>query len=123
MLAIAAALNSTMVTAIPPGETFVHVRPEDGPHGEHTGYKGYLKMEMEDYWHYQSPGEADQFDREATLAFVAQLTEEEVLVLLAGIGKTPDHNDGEQWSAFTDALMADRYDDIETMLAQAESHK
>ena len=113
MLAIAAALNSTMVTTMS-NEEFGHVRPSEGTHGTHTGYKGLIEMQMEDYWHSESK-EADQFDCEATLAFVAQLTEEEVLTLLVAMGKAPDHNDGDQWKAFANALCMEQYDEVEQM--------
>jgi hypothetical protein len=110
MLAIAVALNSTM----PPDklvliETFVHFRPGEGHHGVHTGLKGWLEMEMEDFWHY-NPEESSHFDREATLAFVSRLSDDEVMSLLRAMGKAPDDDVfSDKWKAFVDALCPNRY--------------
>ena len=87
MLAIAVALNSTMpADNLVLTETFTHFRPGEGYHGVHTGLKGWLEMEMEDFWHY-NPKESGQFDKEATLAFVSRLSNDEVMSLLRAMGR------------------------------------
>jgi hypothetical protein len=122
MLAIAAALNSTM----PPEdfmltETFTHVRPGEDYHGVHTGLKGWLEMEMEDFWHY-NPKESSQFDKEATLAFVSRLSDDELMSLLRAMGKAPgDDIFGEKWNVFVDALFAERFEDVTSMIERSAS--
>jgi hypothetical protein len=119
MLAIAAALNGTMPMPLDDPclvETFVHTRPDEGCHGAHTGLKGWLEIEMEDFWHY-NPVESSQFDREATLAFINCLSDEEVLPLLRAMGKAPDDDAfSDKWQAFVDALCAERFEDVAAMI-------
>jgi hypothetical protein len=122
MLAIAAALNSTMpADNLVLTETFTHIRPGEDCHGVHTGLKGWLEMEMEDFWHY-NPVESSQFDREATLAFVSRLSDGEVVSLLRAMGKAPgDDVFGEKWSVFVDALFAEQFEDVARMIEQSAS--
>ena len=122
MLAIAVALNSTMpADNLVLTETFTHDRPGEGSHGVHTGLKGWLEMEMEDFWHYNA-GESSQFDREATLAFVSRLSDDEVMSLLRAMGKAPgDDVFSDKWKVFVDALFAERFEDVASMIEQSAS--
>ena len=117
MLAIAAALNSTMpADNLVLTETFTHIRPGEDHHGVHTGLKGWLEMEMEDFWHY-NPKESSQFDQEATLAFVSHLSDDEVMSLLRAMGKAPDDDVfSDKWKVFVDALCAERFEDVTSMI-------
>ena len=115
MLAIAAALNATAPFPME-SQPFTHVRLEEGPHGVHTGVKGILEIEMEDYWRY-NPKESRQFDEGKTLAFVKQLSDEEVLALLRAMGRAPgDPCFSEKWEAFIDALRKEHFDIVAKML-------
>jgi hypothetical protein len=86
-LAVAACLNSTMLLDT------VSIREQ-------------ITGELEDYFEEGEP-ESKQFDRAATLDFIASLSDEELASLLAAMGKVPDSMEGgEKWETFVNELAA-----------------
>lgn len=88
----------------------------------YSGIKGALEMEVDGYWEYNP--EANQFDQEKTVNFIANLTEDETIKLLRTMGKISDADDswdcGVKWNKFVDALMNEQFEEVEQMLEESE---